>query len=63
MRWTNDVSDGKFDWMEANGLLRVRMSNAEDCKIVLPSCWNLDLLEELLSGYEDQDVIKYLRYG
>ena len=37
MRLTNDVSDGKFDWMEANGLLRVRMSNAEDCKIVLPS--------------------------
>ena len=39
------------------------VSNAEGCKFQVNSPWNLELLEELLSDYEDKDVVKYLKYG
>ena len=49
-----------------NACKRVRESgcyNFEGCRIELPSPWNLDLFEELLTGYHDEDLIKFLKFG
>ena len=33
------------------------------CKIPVPTPWNVDLFEELLDNYHDQNIVKFLRYG
>ena len=51
-------------WIDANKLVRDSgVPNAVGCKIPVPTTCNLELFEELLTGYEDQDVIKYLKFG
>ena len=53
-----------FNWVEANKQIRRSgLINAKGCKIEIPSVWNIELFEELLSGYEDMEIIKYLHYG
>ena len=37
--------------------------NAFHCKISIPSPWNLDLFEELLKGYHDQQLVPFLWFG
>ena len=37
--------------------------NADGCKIPVPSPWNADLFEELLQGYHDAEIMKFIRYG
>ena len=36
--------------------------NRWGAKIKVKSRWNLDLLEDLLTGYEDQDIVEWLKY-
>ena len=39
------------------------LSNVEGCKFLTETSWDLEKMEEMLSGYHDIEVIKYLRYG
>ena len=50
--------------MRSNKLVRESgRINAEGCKIKIPTPWNVDLFEELLTGYSDQKIVDYIRYG
>ena len=37
--------------------------NFQHCKIPVPIKWNLDHLDNLLSNYEDRDIVQLLRFG
>ena len=51
-------------WVNSNKLVRQSNKfNFEGCQIEVPSPWNIPLFEELLQGYHDQEIIKFLRYG
>lgn len=39
-----------------------KVSNAKGCRIPVRSSWNLEKFETLLEGYEDKEVITYLKY-
>ena len=50
--------------MRSNKAVRASgLCNAAGLKILIPTPWNLDLFEELLKGYHDQELLKYLRFG
>ena len=51
-------------WVNANARVRAsKQINAGGCKIPVPTFWNIQLFEELLRGYHDQEIIKFMRYG
>ena len=37
--------------------------NYEGCKILVNTHWNLNEFEKELEGYEDKEIIKFLKYG
>ena len=37
--------------------------NADGCRVEVPTPWNLELFEQLLQGYEDQEILRYMEYG
>lgn len=50
--------------VRANWLVRLsQVANAKGCKIPVRSSWDLDKLQLYLEGYEDKDIVDYLRYG
>ena len=54
----------QFDWIEANKLIRQSgVPNYVGCQIRIPSPWNVELFEELLTGYEDKEIIQFLKFG
>ena len=51
-------------WLKANNIIaNSGKINAESCKIRVPSFWNVELFEELLYGYENQDIVQYMKFG
>ena len=54
----------QFDWIEANSLIRQSgVPNYAGCQIRIPAPWNVELFEELLTGYEDKGIIQFLKYS
>ena len=50
--------------MRSNKAVRaLGLCNAAGLKKEIPTPWNLDLFEELLKGYHNQELFKYLRFG
>ena len=54
---------GIEDILLAHRITDSGVPNRYGCRIQLKSHWNLDILEELLDGYEDMEVVEWLRYG
>ena len=50
--------------MDSNALvLRLGLIHAEGCRIPVPTHWNVELFKELLIGYHDQDLLKFIEFG
>ena len=59
-----DRNGSKVDWIHANNIIRQSGGfNYEDCRIEVPSFWNVSLFEELLYDYKDVEIVKFLKYG
>ena len=51
-------------WVLANRIVReTGVTNHRGACIQVNNDWNLDLLEEWLEGYNNKEVVNYLRYG
>ena len=51
------------DILLANHVTQSGVPNRYGCRIPVRSNWNLDLLQSLLQGYEDMEIIDWLCYG
>ena len=51
------------DIMLANKITQSGVPNRYGCRIPLCTNWKLDVFEELLQGYEDLEVLEWLKYG
>ena len=66
---TLDICNCSVKWLHryyihANQVIRRSgMYNYEFCKFPVPCSWDLDKFESLLTGYDDKEIITFLRYG
>lgn len=56
-------TDNAEDIMIANVVAATQMFNFQQARIVVNKKWNTDLFEQLLEGYEDQQVVEFAKYG
>ena len=60
---TAEVERCEF-WVTANRLVReLGRHNADGLQIRVNNNWNLQQMDKSLEGYNDREIIKYLKYG
>ena len=51
------------DVLLAHKVINSGLANRWGCRIPVKSNWKIDNFSQLLNGYEDEDVLEWLRYG
>ena len=51
------------DLLLAHKVIKSGVPNQWGCRIPVKSTWNVELFNNLLQGYEDQDVTEWIKYG
>ena len=59
----NKVNSVAHDLLIMHKVTDSGLPNRFGCRIPINTNWNLDLMDTLLSDYENRDVIEWLRYG